>query len=188
MNTLRSSRGVLAGGLLTGLLVGLVWVSQDRGLTSEVDPSAESLVNAPILPEVCDGPELTYDQAKAESRFDVLLPHHEAANRDRLTNLRRCGPGVYMMNFDSGLRVSIEFNHLANPEAKFRSMDADYDDVSYGEVDGFPAMLTKPVDNPENPGDGSVIFAKGRVLVEVIGNVSTSLDELVEVAKSLREE
>ena len=92
------------------------------------------------------------------------------------------------MMFDSGIRVSVQPNYLADPEETFRSMDESYEEVTYGEVFGVPATFTRPHADESNPADGSVIFVKDGIYVEVIGNVETSLDELKDVAESLREE
>jgi hypothetical protein len=180
--------------LLTAAAIGAAAVfSTGFGMTAPtaapVRPvSQDALVNAPTLPDICPGEHVTYEEAKRRSPRDVPIPHHAKARREGLSAIHECYDNVYTMMFDSGLRVSIQPNFLADPEERFRSMDETYDDVTYGEVFGLPAMFTQPDSDPANPADGSVIFVKDGIFVEVIGNVQTSVEELKEVAESLREE
>jgi major membrane immunogen (membrane-anchored lipoprotein) len=174
---------------LGALIIVMVWLAKDTSLAPDNAARTQgSFANAPTLPEICSGEKISYEQAKSESERDVPIPHHELANSNNLTDLRECASGVYMMKFDSGLRVSVQANYFDDPEGKFKGMDEDYEDVTYGEVSGAPAALTKPVDDKTNPGDGSVIFVKDGLFIEVIGNVSASEKSLVEVAESLRED
>jgi hypothetical protein len=173
-------------GAAAALLIGL---SLNAPNASPIPPvSQEALLNAPTLPDICMGEQLTYEEAKRRSPRDVPIPHHAKARREGLSAIHECDDNVYTMMFDSGLRVSIQPNFLADPEERFRSMDETYDDVTYGEVFGLPAMFTQPDSDPANPADGSVIFVKDDIFVEVIGNVQTSIEELKEIAESLREE
>lgn len=93
-----------------------------------------------------------------------------------------------MMQFESGIRISVEENDYEDPEAAFKELAAGNEDITYGEVEGLAAAFIEPVEDPVNPADGSVIFVRDEVLAQVIGNSSLSLDELKRVAASLRSE
>lgn len=174
--------GVVIGSILVSLLI-----RADLGGDPVASPPTEAFVNAPILPDICAGSEISLRQLKSEAPFRVLFPEHSLASADNVTNIRRCGSGVYMAMFQSGLRFSLQVTPIGNPEEKFRSMDEDYPDMQYGEVRGLPALLTTPSDDETNPADGAVSFVGDRVYFQVIGNKQASLDDLVDVTESLRE-
>jgi hypothetical protein len=178
-------------GVSFGLVVATILIAvgtQPYAPVSSAETNPEILLNAPVLPDICAGESRTPEQAESESRYDVPMPHDENAERKNMSDLRRCGSDVFMMQFESGIRISVEENYFEDPEAAFKELDAGNEDITYGEVEGLPAAFIEPAEDPVNPADGSVIFVRDGVLVEVIGNSSLSLDELKRVAASLRSE
>ena len=176
---------------LIGLVAGGLAVAQapPRDQNEEGMASRDArYVNAPILPEICSGDQSSVAAMKREAPFEVLIPDHELARDETVAEVRRCGQGTFMVRFQSGLRLSLQLKPFTNPAEKFRSMDEEYEDMTYAQVRGGPGLLTEPNAGSTAPADGAVSFVHRNAYVQILGNSTEPIERLTEVAESMRSE
>jgi hypothetical protein len=139
----------------------------------------QAMLTAAPLSKTCT--PWTIEQARANSPFDVLLPHVPLANPSSLTHVWNCRSNV-TEQFASGIHIEFEHNRIADPGASWRGLAAsDPTEASVGSVQGQPAALIKP----SATAVGSVTVVLGDTILWVVGNGRASLDDLVDIADSL---
>jgi hypothetical protein len=142
-------------------------------------PDRQAMPAVPPISKTCT--PWTIEQARANSPFDVLLPHVPLANASSVTHVWNC-PADVTEQFASGISIEFEHNTIADPGAAWRGLAAsDPVEASVGSVQGKPAALIKP----SATAVGSVTVVLSDTILWVVGNGRASLDDLVDVADSL---
>jgi hypothetical protein len=181
--TAAASTVAVAGATTLGLFLSGTW---SDGPTHQTSGSTTRLGLAPIACEKF-GNAISLDRAVADASYHVLMPHDPLANPSSLQGIWHCGTPGLQMHFTSGIRLYLDRNTMDDPAAAWRNEAAgDPTTTTVGTVQGQPALLIDPSNDPNNPANGSVTFVEGDTWLVIEGNGTIPITDLVRVANSLQ--
>lgn len=134
-----------------------------------------------------DGPcgsPVALTEAVGRFSLPLLVPHAAAAGPLSLKETRWCD-GAVLELYDSGLKIALQPNELADPSTTFERWATEYETVSTGTVLGQPAAFGDPAKDPSGTTKGAVTFVYQGEMVQVVGAGKIPLADLVDIANSL---
>lgn len=137
----------------------------------------------------CNGQAWTLDRARANVPYRVLEAHTDLANPSNMTHVWRCPDSqlAIALEYAPGVKVSLAPTTLDDPAAAWVALAAqDPGVVTVGTIRGVPGVFTDPAKDATGTAPGGVEFVEDGIQVAVIGNGRIPLDQLREVAESLR--
>lgn len=137
----------------------------------------------------CNGQAWTLGRARANVPYRVLEAHTDLANPSNMTHVWRCPDSqlAIALEYAPGIEVSLAPTTLDDPEAAWVALAAqDPGVVTVGTIRGVPGVFTDPAKDTSGTAPGGVEFVENGIQVAVIGNGRIPLDQLREVAESLR--
>jgi hypothetical protein len=116
-----------------------------------------------------------------------MLPDHPLANDGNSIGAELCSDSL-LAQYRSGVNVFMEAEEPKDPLGIFSQMAREDPQFQVGEVLGEPALLVDPEKDPTGRTPGGVSVFLNGLLVEVAGDGTIPLDELIAVAESLSPE
>jgi hypothetical protein len=133
-------------------------------------------------------PPTTIEDALGQQSFTVLLPAHALANDASVAEVRRCPYPELRIAYSSGVDLLLDATMTWTDPAEswegLARVEPDWRTV--GTVRGQPALLSDPAKSDETVG-GVEFVMEANLLVNITGNGEIPLEDLIEVAQSLKE-
>lgn len=145
----------------------------------------DDVAHVNVCADPSDHPTSLTDVERA-APFTLLMPNSPYANSANLSAAWNCSAGWYILQFSSGVSLTMEVNTIVNPAASWRSFVAsDSDEASLATVHGQPAVVIDPAADPSGFATGGVTWVQNGIWISVGGNHRLTPSQLLSTADSL---